>query len=144
MESKLDEYIHNESYRLAKELNPLGHKYAIEYSMKDIKLGFKTALELNLTLKTFLLMKINNINCKREKLVEIFTKDGVETPIELEHLTIYDENGNILIRSEPAYGNDYIELNYQGLKFIALAGAESESDIVITVESLKSFVNTIT
>lgn len=82
-------------------------------------------------------MKINNIICKRESIN--YNNSNIEDS--LDYLTIYDQDEEILIRSGAYTKNQIIELEFQGLIFIALPNASDENDICVTVSSLKSFIN---
>jgi hypothetical protein len=77
-------------------------------------------------------MKINNIICKRESIN--YNNSNIEDS--LDYLTIYDQDEEILIRSDGYTKNQIIELEFQGLIFIALPNANDENDIFITVSSL--------
>jgi hypothetical protein len=84
-------------------------------------------------------MKINNIFLKRESLT-LPINGNDET---WDYLTMYDENNNIIKRSNHVHPETDVFLEYEGLEFGASPSAlkNGEDNIFITVSSLKKFIN---
>lgn len=81
-------------------------------------------------------MKILNILCKRESLT-LPIDDVDETH---DYLTIYNQDGEIVARSEPFDGDEDTDLEYDGYIFMAppVAIEDGEYMIYITVQSIKN------
>lgn len=88
-------------------------------------------------------MNVKDIICVRESMTakqafpetHHFNEDAV-----WDYCTIYDEGGNILIRSQGFAKNVKVSLEFNNLMFIFDPGY-TEDKVYITLNSLKTFIN---
>lgn len=66
--------------------------------------------------------------------------DAAFPEIRWDHLTLYDQAGNVVVRSDSALKNDMICLTYNRLTFVATPGYDNECLISIEWESLIAMV----